>query len=233
MNQILDKKYNLKDKIFIEFSNDITEIPYIETKKKFKLKKNNYKLQFFVSSFIAALGSFLFLINLIKSYSQEKISKKLLNNYNLTTLYQTESYSPHNTFNVPFVIGIIKINKINLNYPILSQTNDDLLKVSVCKFAGPMPNEVGNLCIVGHNYIDTRFFGRLDELSNGDEIEIYDLNGNNIIYEVYSKFEVKFNDLTCTSQEVYKQKFITLITCDNVNNSKRLIIQAKQKSKKL
>ena len=163
MNQILDKNYNFKSKISVEFSNDISEIPYIETKKNFKLK-NIYKIQFIISSFIAALGCFIFLTNLIKSHSQEKISKKLLNNYNLTTLYKTETSSFQQLSSVPFVIGIIKINKIDLNYPILSETNDDLLKLSVCRFAGPMPNEIGNLCIVGHNYIDTRFFSRLNEL---------------------------------------------------------------------
>ena len=166
MNQILDKSYNFKRKISVEFSDDIAEIPYIETKKNLKSKKNNYKMQFLVSSFIALLGCFVFLVNIIKSHSQEKISKKLLNNYNLTTLYQTENSSLQSSTDVPFVIGIIKINKIDLNYPILSQTNDDLLKLSVCRFAGPMPNEVGNLCIVGHNYIDTRFFSRLNELYN-------------------------------------------------------------------
>ena len=170
MNQILDKNYTSRSKITVEFSNEIAEIPYIET-KKFKSKKDNYKIQFFISSIIATLGCFIFLLNLIKSHSQEKISKKLLNNYNLTTLYQTETPSFQQSSNVPFIIGIIKIDKIDLNYPILSQTNDDLLKVSVCRFAGPMPNEVGNLCIVGHNYIDTRFFSRLDELLNGDEME--------------------------------------------------------------
>ena len=229
MNQILDKSNNFKGKISVEFSNDIAEIPYIETKKNIRLRKYNYKIQFFVSSFIAVLGCFVFLINLIKSHSQEKISKKLLNNYNLTTLYQTETSSQHNSSDVPFVIGIIKINKIDLNYTILSQTNDDLLKLSVCRFAGPMPNEVGNLCIVGHNYIDTRFFSKLDEILNGDEIEIYDLNGNNIVYEVCSKYEVSSTDLACTSQEVSNQKLVTLITCNNINDSKRLIIQAKQK----
>ena len=228
MNQILDKNYKCKGKIAVEFSNDIAEIPYIET-KRFKLKKDNYKIQFFVSLFIAALGCFIFLTNLIKSHSQEKISRKLLNNYNLTTLYQTEESSSQQLSNVPFVIGIIKIDKIDLNYPILSQTNDDLLKVSVCRFAGPMPNEVGNLCIVGHNYIDTRFFSRLDELSNGDEIKIYDLRGKNIIYEVYRKYEVNSNDLTCTDQNVNNNKIVTLITCDNINELKRLIIHAKQK----
>ncbi len=50
------------------------------------------------------------------------------------------------------------------------------------------------------------FFSRLDELLNGDEIKIYDLNGNNIVYEVYNKYEVNFNDLTCTNQNVNNKK---------------------------
>ena len=105
MNQILDKNYTSRSKITVEFSNEIAEIPYIET-KKFKSKKDNYKIQFFISSIIATLGCFIFLVNLIKSHSQEKISKKLLNNYNLTTLYQTETPSSQQSSNVPFIIGI-------------------------------------------------------------------------------------------------------------------------------
>ena len=38
-------------------------------------------------------------------------------------------------------------------------SSDDLLDVSVCRFAGPMPNEIGNLCIAGHNYVNNNFFG--------------------------------------------------------------------------
>ena len=68
---------------------------------------------------------------------------------------------------------------------------------------------------------------------NGDEIEIYDLNGNNIVYEVYNKYEVNFNDLTCTNQNVDNKKILTLITCDNINGLKRLVRHAKQKSKKI
>ena len=39
-------------------------------------------------------------------------------------------------------IGQISIPSINVNYPILSTWSTDLLKVSVCKFWGPNPNEV-------------------------------------------------------------------------------------------
>ena len=56
------------------------------------------------------------------------------------------------------MVGKVSIPSINVNYPILSETTDALLKVSVCKFWGCEPNEVGNLCIAGHNYRNSRFF---------------------------------------------------------------------------
>ena len=72
------------------------------------------------------------------------------------------------------VIGIIKIDSIKISYPILSKINDDLLKISPCRFYGPMPNQIGNLCIAAHNYNDNRFFSKLDKLQNNDIIYIYD-----------------------------------------------------------
>lgn len=74
------------------------------------------------------------------------------------------------------VIGLIEIKSIGINYPIISSYNDDLLKISPCRFYGPMPNEIGNLCIAGHNYNSYKFFSRLKKLSNGDIITIFDLS---------------------------------------------------------
>ena len=57
--------------------------------------------------------------------------------------------------------------------------------MSVCRFAGPLPNEVGNLCIAGHNYVDYKLFSRLNELELNDEITVYDLSGKNKTYKIY------------------------------------------------
>ena len=122
---------------------------------------------------------------------------------------------------------MIKIDKIGLNYPILSESNDELLRISLCRFNGPMPNETGNLCIAGHNYIDDRFFGRLNELIIGDKIELYGLSGQKKVYTITIKFEVEANDLSCTTQDVGNQKVLTLLTCNNSNQNKRIIVQAK------
>ena len=193
--------------------------------------KNKYFLQFIISSIIATIFILILIYQIYKLKQNEKISKELLNNYSLTSLYQREENITIEKQSVlienPFVIGIIKISKIGLNYPIISETNSDLLKISLCRFSGPMPNEYGNLCIVGHNFVDNKFFSNLYKLENGDIVEIYDLFGNKINYSVFNKFEVKANDLSCIDQNVNNERIITLITCNNLNG-KRTVIKAKE-----
>ena len=121
------------------------------------------------------------------------------------------------------IVGIIRIPKIELEYPILSETTDALLKVSVCKFWGPNPNEVGNLCVAGHNYTNTRAFSKAYKLEKGDMIEITDLSGKTIKYEVYSHYIVKANDTAPTSQITHGRKEVTLITCTNGVKERRII----------
>src|SRR5699024_2139278 len=142
----------------------------------------------------------------------------------ISTLYASNTtYTPEVQSTEPFVIGIIKIDKINLNYSILSVSNDELLDISVCRFAGPMPNEVGNLCIAGHNYVDYKYFSRLNELEINDIITIYDLNGNFVDYSIYEIYETSADDTSCTFQDTNNTKIVTLVTCNNVNG-KRLVV---------
>lgn len=243
-NENNDTSANNK-KFYIEFSNEIAEIPYgenfnilanhgknqkLQSIKTF-IKKRKYQLQFILSTIIATIFLFFLFLKLYQNHQQEKIAKGLLNNYQLTTLYSTtgqyDSSKANITVENPFVIGMIKIDKINVSYPILSETNDELLKISLCRFSGPVPNEKGNLCIVGHNYLDNRFFSRLDEINIGDVIEIYGLSGEKQKYNVFQKYEVDADNLSCTDQDVGDNKIITLLTCDNLDMEKRLVIQAK------
>ena len=43
----------------------------------------------------------------------------------------------------------------------------------------------------------------------------------------YEKYEVLYNDTNCISQNTANKKIVTLITCNNLDNLKRLIIKAK------
>ena len=124
-------------------------------------------------------------------------------------------------------VGSINIPKIDVNYPILAETSVELLKVAPCKFFGPAPNQVGNLCIAGHNYKNSQFFSKADKLVTGDVIEITDISGKTIKYSVYDKYTVVPEDTACTSQFTNGKKIVTLITCTN-DNKKRIIIQAKE-----
>ena len=190
-------------------------------------KLKSYRILFIILLFIIFILLFSLFIKLNKNDVDEQISKKLSSSYSVSTLYSDNSTITTTLDNDPFVIGIIKIDKINLNYSILSVSNNDLLDISVCRFAGPMPNEIGNLCIAGHNYVDYKFFSRLNELELGDNITIFGLNGVSKDYTIYDMYEIKPSDTSCTTQDTNNLRIVTLITCNNVNG-KRLVVQAKE-----
>ena len=152
----------------------------------------------------------------------------LKNKYIITTLYsENNNYSTLKLFNSISIIGVIDIPKINISYPIVKESNDNLLKVSVCRFSGPLPNRIGNLCIAGHNYKNNSMFSKLYKLNVGDYIYITDLNNIKLEYIIYNKFIVNENNLD--SMQSSNNVEVTLITCNNINNSERLVVKAKMK----
>lgn len=130
-----------------------------------------------------------------------------------------------------YTIGEVNIPSINVNYPILTADNldniDTLLKISICKFHGANPNQVGNLCLVGHNYKNSKFFSKVPNLNNGDIIQIKDLSGTTLNYAVYDKYIVEPDNVACTTQLTDGKKEVTLITCTN-DNKQRYIIKARE-----
>ena len=123
--------------------------------------------------------------------------------------------------------AIVTIPSIGISYPVLTKTSDKLLEISVNKYWGPSPNEVGNYCIVGHNYRNGKMFGRLSELGNGDIVEIEDLSGRTLKYKVYNRYVVEPTDTRCTSQLTNGKKELTLITCTNYGKQ-RLVVKCRE-----
>lgn len=129
-------------------------------------------------------------------------------------------------------IASINIPKINVNYVVIDGQTDSeeeteaLLKISPIKFWGPEPNKVGNFCIVGHNYRNTKFFSKVPTLENGDIIEITDYTGKTLSYSVYDKYQVVPEDLSCTSQLTNGKKEITVITCTD-DSKERVVVKAR------
>ena len=216
----------------------MNQILFAINDNKTKSKKQNknikyYKLLLFVSIFIIFVCIVIYFFIAYNSYKKQKISKNLIDNFNITTLYPNSAdLSIKKTHdNTPFVIGVIEIDKINLTYPILSTTSEELLKISPCRFYGPMPNEIGNLCIAGHNYANNTIFGKLDLLEIGDAVRIYDLSGKAIDYKIYNKKEVPATDTSCTNQNTNGKREVTLITCNTLNGN-RVIFQCFENIKK-
>lgn len=122
----------------------------------------------------------------------------------------------------------LEIPKIKLETYVLEEFSNESLNVSVTKFWGPNPNEVGNLCIAGHNFQRKNMFRNLKKLEIGDTFYISDNKIGKVEYEVYELYRVTPEDVSCLSQETNERKEVTLITCTN-DSKQRIIVKAREK----
>ncbi len=125
------------------------------------------------------------------------------------------------------IVGIIKIPKINIEYPIIEKTSNEAMELSITKFWGNNVNDIGNFTMAGHNYFDGTMFSNTNKLTTGDNIKMTDLQGNTIEYKVFSKYTTNPNDVECVNCINQNTREITLITCIN-GRSNRLIVKARE-----
>lgn len=144
----------------------------------------------------------------IKEYPKEKIE---------------ESYKGYD------VVAKLEIEKIKLETYVIN-FSESALNISVTKFWGPNPNEVGNFCIAGHNFKNKNMFHNLKKLEIGDKLILKDNNVGIIEYEIYNIYTVNPEDVSCLSQNTEGKKEITLITCTN-DSKKRIIIKSRELEK--
>lgn len=125
------------------------------------------------------------------------------------------------------VIGIIKIPKINLEYPILETTTVETLNLSITKFWGEEINEIGNVTLAGHNNLSGVMFGKIKKLKVGDIIELTDIQNITLKYEIFKTYIIDPNDISCILPEQEGTREITLITC-TTGGKNRYIVKARQ-----
>lgn len=123
--------------------------------------------------------------------------------------------------------GIIEIPSIGLKYPIINQTNDEAMKISVTKFWGGNINEIGNYTIAGHNNLDGTMFGKVKKLQKGDNIRLTNLYGETVEYKIFDMYVIDPNDVTCTEIVEEGTREVTLITCTN-GRKNRLVTKARE-----
>ena len=141
-----------------------------------------------------------------------------------TKIHQTEE-SILTTYKGYPVIAKLEIPKIDLETYVISEYSNQALGVSVTKFYGGNPNEVGNFCIAGHNYITKNMFHDLKNLSIGDTFTLIDTNHHEGVYKIYSVETVEPDETQCLSQKTDGRIEVTLITC-TTDSSKRIIVKA-------
>lgn len=159
---------------------------------------------------------------------EEETAKNNEDNNTQTTTAKTSTYTINGKQYT--VVGILNIPSLSIEYPILSETSTELLKVSLNKYWGANPNEVGNMVVLGHNYKDNKFFSNLYKIQLGDIVKITDLTGKTLDYKVYDTYVIDPYDNSCTSQLTNGKREITLITCHyekgNSHATKRLVVKA-------
>ena len=124
------------------------------------------------------------------------------------------------------VLGTMKIPAIDFSYPILDKVTKKSIETSVAFLCGAGVNEPGNTVIIGHNYRNGAFFSNNKRLNIGDKIYIRDLEGNELTYTIYDKFETSQNDTSFYQRDTGGVPEVSLSTCTD-DSSARLIILAR------
>ncbi len=187
-----------------------------------------YKILLAVLIAASIIVAVLVAIKHVKLYKNEKETKQVIanitqsleNNEEVTNKID-ESIQGHK------VVGIIKIPELNIEYPILENTNKETLNLSITKFWGNRINEIGNVTLAGHNNLNGTMFGKIKKMQEGDIIELTDIQNVTLKYQVFKVYVIDPNDITCILPEQENVREVTLITCTN-GNKNRLIVKARE-----
>lgn len=122
------------------------------------------------------------------------------------------------------VIGIIKIESIDIKYPVMEGTSEDVL----CKGIGHLAEtagigEKGNCVLCGHNGSRRgTFFTPLNTVQIGDEVELIDKRGRSHIYKIVNTKVVEPRDNSIKNTDGTEK--LTLFTCAE-SGTKRFVCE--------
>lgn len=211
-------------------------------KNNFKIKKNSLLMTWiilFILVFIFILSNNIISnkinISIIKTSSNKSVLTEnqieIQESSNANNKSELDEIKNENDYVLSYyrglpVIAKLEIPKINLITDVLKDYSEDNLKISVTKFYKGLPNEEGNFCIAGHNYIVSNMFHNLKRLEIGDMIYLTDRFKGKLEYYIFEKQIVNPKDVNCLSQETEGNIELTLITCTS-DSMNRIIIKAR------
>lgn len=128
-------------------------------------------------------------------------------------------------------IGRIMIESVNINLPIVKGATETPLKYGAgwYDYSSKIGEKGGNAVILAHRMLTYgRMFNRLDEVKNGDIVEI-NYNNQSYKYKVFESFSVdpKQQDMYEFFKPLQNGKtVITLVTCSKDDGKTRLMVRA-------
>lgn len=120
-----------------------------------------------------------------------------------------------------YYLGIIDIPEIDIRLPVMSEWNYDNLNISPCLYYNDEKNN--KKIIAGHNY--SSHFGKLKQLSYGDQVIFTDTENKTIVYKV-----VQIEILSPIDSDEMKSGDdwnLTLFTC-TLSGQERVTIRCKK-----
>ena len=205
------------------------------------MKKNSIKLKIYNMIFYMLLIVAIIVIGMIiYKYGSNQINEK--ESQEVVEAFSNIDFSENNeeseqqsqlNYKGYNVIGIVKIPKINIEYPIIEigeidpEISKKTMKLSIIKYWCENVNDYGNLSIAGHNNKDGTMFGKTKKLEIGDIVELTDLKGQTIQYSIYDIFVTDPSDVSILLPKEELIREVTLITCTN-GNKNRLILKAQE-----
>ena len=124
-------------------------------------------------------------------------------------------------------IGIVTIDKINVELAVVEGTDDESLKSAVGHLSESAAiGQKGN-CVISahHGGFYGEFFQNLEQLEVGDIVEMTDINGNSYLYSVYDSKVVSRSDWSVI-ENLAEESTLTLITCVDRTQEERIVVSA-------
>jgi len=167
-----------------------------------KIKLKIYKAIFYMLLIIVIMVIGMIAYKYLGEYKNEEENKKVIETFsNIKSSEKIDDNNEQLKYKGYKIIGIVKIPKINIEYPILEIPNSDPetakepMKLSIIKYWGENVNDYGNLSIAGHNNRSGTMFGKTKNLKIGDVVELTDLQNQTIQYAIYEIFSTTPNDV--------------------------------------
>lgn len=120
--------------------------------------------------------------------------------------------------------GYLSLPSLGIELPVANEFSYPALKTSPCLYSGTVAGE--DLVIAAHNY--NSHFGRIKELTNGDEIIFTDCSGIKNNYTVISSESIDGTDISSMLNGNGTDWQLTLFTCD-LSGKARITIRAELK----